>query len=304
MGRGHNRRNNERNNRHSSGKRMKWQGEHSRSAHDDSVKYKNISVYWHVGWKLENTSTNGEQLKKYIIRTMTNWDGNGSFEEFKKRREIVKAMENVEKKTVKLTSRLAVGMGYSHAIDIPGISLMRNYGIPYIPGSEVKGILADAFRLKYGDKRWGDYLLIFGDVGRMEEIDENFRIRGTVVFFDAIVLPIEEKNEKKQFFDADVMTPHYRKYYSGEHRMPLDVENPVPIPFITVRDGTSIEFLWMVIADRLKERIAIIEKEGHEVVLKNPESINKEIEALIEFVSKDLGWGAKRRVGYGRGEPV
>ncbi len=116
--------------------------------------------------------------------------------------------------------RLIVGLGSGHVAET-GMTLHHIYGIPYIPGSAVKGVLShyveDEDKLK---------IKIFGDENN----------EGDVIFMDAF--PVNNVN-----FTMDIMNPHYPEYYSGE-KYPGDWENPKPIKFLTV-EKTIFRFIFL-----------------------------------------------------------
>lgn len=161
----------------------------------------------------------------------------------------------------KTEGRLIAGTGRSHPIEV-GFAWHHTLGVPYIPGSGLKGIVK-TWAEEWQQQKRGDLL------GVMERV-------GQVVFLDA--LPTEPVK-----LAADVMTPHYRDYYqdpSGK-TPPGDWLSPNPIPFLTVADRQ--EFLFAVVpADP-----------GH------AQCCNPAIELLQQALA-ELGAGAKTAAGYGR----
>ena len=164
--------------------------------------------------------------------------------------------------------RLILGLGSENVLET-NMTLHHIYGIPYIPGSAVKGILRhwwlnEAFANGKGkiDEAKAlenpEFLSVFGSQKQ----------RGEVRFLDAY--PTEAVH-----FAIDIMNPHYSDYYSGK-KPPTDDQRLVPIPFLTVENTTfrfaflAQEQIWL---DKLKDQFK---------------------EAL------DLkGVGAKTAVGYG-----
>lgn len=96
---------------------------------------------------------------------------------------------------------------------------------------------------------------------------------GEVIFFDAFPT-------SKPTIKVDVMTPHYKHYYS-EGKAPTDTENPVPINFLTV-ENTEFEF-FIASKEELKN-----------LKIKDKSIIDWFKEALVNY-----GIGAKTSVGYG-----
>ena len=58
---------------------------------------------------------------------------------------------------------------------------------------------------------------------------------GSVIFFGA--LP-----EAPPTLAAEIMTPHYSHYYRGENIAPHDADDPVPVAFLTVAEGSRFRF--------------------------------------------------------------
>ncbi len=183
--------------------------------------------------------------------------------------------------TGKTQGRLSVGLG-ANAVLETSILLHRTYGVPYIPGSALKGLASSyaAKRLKYqshwrrsfdGGKTDRGTLqrLIFGDT---EE-------SGLVIFFDALPNPDDFQ------LDRDVITVHHPKYYQGGEAPPADWDAPTPVPFITAR-GTFHFFLGLV----------PLPKEE----LENGRQILDLAARLLKQALEEEGVGAKTTLGYGR----
>ena len=118
------------------------------------------------------------------------------------------------------------GLGREHPIE-NGFAWHHTLGTPFLPGSSLKGLIrAWAFEL---------YLDLDDGPKKNEIKDQIDRIFGTpgqvgsIIFFDMI--PFE-----KPILKADVITPHYSKYYQ-EKETPGDWLSPVPVPFLVVAPG-------------------------------------------------------------------
>ena len=158
--------------------------------------------------------------------------------------------------------RLIVGLGSEH-VQETNMTLHHIYGIPYIPGSAVKGVLRHWWLQEN-----------FGDNENRALKDENFlalfgsqNLRGEVQFLDAY--------PEEVHFAKDIMNPHYPNYYSGS-APPTDSQNPNPIPFLTV-EKTSFRFAFLSKKQRLLDQL----------------------KARFEDVLELKGIGAKTAVGYG-----
>lgn len=165
----------------------------------------------------------------------------------------------------KLSWRMVVGLGASHPQET-SMTLNHIYGIPYIPGSAVKGVT----------RHW----IIQRDFSGNEELaekDENFKnIFGTqkqtgkIIFFDAY--PEESPNLK-----IDIMNPHYPEYYEGK-APPADWQNPVPIKFLTVE---NTKFIFCLASQR------------------GNESLLSQASQWLRDALANHGIGAKTSLGYG-----
>ncbi len=177
--------------------------------------------------------------------------------------------------------RLLVGAGQKNPAEF-GITLHRTWGLPYIPGSSLKGIaawgahhgLGPAFarRPNSAEARPGApnaFDALFGDV---EE-------QGAVIFHDAWICPSSAPG-----LHRDVLTVHHPDYYQGNEE-PSDLDSPTPVGFISA----SGEFL--------------VALELHPAL--DPADCGHWLEAAwraLEYGLRHHGVGAKTNVGYGRVE--
>ena len=175
------------------------------------------------------------------------------------------------------TSPFATGLGREHPIE-NGFVWHPSLGIPYLPGSSVKGLIRAW--IESGWEEAADFHRIFGSDYRKgsDNYDKERHLTaqsGSVIFLDAIpTAPVPLK--------ADVMTPHYGDYYEGKSP-PADWLSPNPIPFLSVAPGATFQF---ALVPRTAEGAADVEK----------------IAAWLEKALAWLGAGAKTAVGYGRFE--
>lgn len=182
--------------------------------------------------------------------------------------QIVIPLEEAELVTgmFKTKGRLVIGLGGAGVLET-SITLHRTYGVPYLPGSALKGLASSYAHRKLDGDHWkkanGDnpqgnnYVTLFG----------NTEAAGYVTFLDA--LPLEYTIHR------DVLTPHHTDYNSGGDAPPADWDNPIPVPFLSC-SGT---FLVAVIAPR----------EWKETVLE-----------ILKLALAEEGIGAKTSSGYGR----
>lgn len=184
----------------------------------------------------------------------------------------------------RLRARTAVGPGYRRVLLATslspaicgmgertpgenGLTLHPVYGVPYLPGTSLKGILRAWVLSQDWDAGWQEggehFCTLFGkggDAGSAAVVD----------ILDALPIP------GSHMLTLDVLTPHHKEYYEGKGA-PLGWENPVPIQFLAASQG-------------VRYRIII---EG------DPGWVEKAAEWLALALA-DRGIGAKSRAGYGR----
>lgn len=177
-------------------------------------------------------------------------------------------------------NRMAIGLGSEGVLET-SVALHHTYGVPYIPGSALKG-LAAAFARHYCGDAWQQgkpfHQTVFGTT------DE----AGYVTFFDALYVPgsgckIHGTNEAKALW-FDVMTVHHPSYYKEERNNqghilpPADWDDPSLVPFIS---ATGIYL----------------------IALAAPEGCEAWRDVAFQILEKALeaeGVGAKTSSGYGR----
>lgn len=126
-------------------------------------------------------------------------------------------------KEARVQGRLSIGLGGESVIET-AITLHHTYGVPYIPGSALKGLAANYARNKLGEKDWNAksdaYETLFGDT----------KSAGYVTFFDALYVPGSGHNDHVLW--PDVVTVHHPNYYQG-NEPPADWDSPTPVPFLS-----------------------------------------------------------------------
>jgi CRISPR-associated protein Cmr6 len=204
--------------------------------------------------------------------------------------------------------RLAIGLGQFSAYET-NMTLHHVYGLPYIPGSGLKGtvrsyVLLSCFwnaNLPDDGGKAGSALetlalddplfcTVFGCSS--ESVFEEAR-RGQVRFFDAY--PAEPPT-----VEADIMNPHFKDYYVGQEP-PTDDQDPTPIRFLTVRD-TSFMF-WIGEVRDAEVPKAIADVETSPLYRQTPdEHCGSLLDLATHWLDRTLteyGIGAKTAVGYG-----
>ena len=176
------------------------------------------------------------------------------------------------------------GLGNEHPLE-NGFAFLNPYGLPYLPGSGVKGVLRRAAENlvcgDYGDAQGWSQQIIDALFGRETASGDNetSRNRGALMFWDVIPEPAGGQ------LAVDIMTPHYGDYYQG-NATPHDSGQPNPILFLTVPPNSSFEFF-------VQCDLAAL-----------PESLKNAWQTLLESAFRHafdwLGFGAKTAVGYGQ----
>lgn len=203
-------------------------------------------------------------------------------------------LAGMEKLNLTVDWRLIVGLG-NESVYETSMTLHHIYGIPYIPGQAVKGVLRSWMILKYfaenkdkkldlkdAEKRaLGDpgFCKIFG----APEQEKKKASRGNIVFFDAFPTNLTDKS-----IQPDIMNPHYPDYYQS-NKPPADYQDPRPIPFLTVVD-TTFEFF------------VGVKQEDNQNVTESKLGSGKLLDIVKETLKDALqahGLGAKTAVGYG-----
>ncbi len=192
------------------------------------------------------------------------------------------------------------GMGNEHPLE-NGFSFLWPYGLPYLPGSGIKGVLRQAAReLISGewadDTPWrqlpspagrgaGGVGLLALDIlfGLESEDRQTERFRGVLSFWDVI------PNIKGDKLMVEIMTPHQTHYYrDGEQ--PHDSGQPTPISFLTVPPGSGFTFHVQCDLARLARLAPELARDDDWKTL---------LESAFGHAFDWLGFGAKTAVGYG-----
>lgn len=170
-------------------------------------------------------------------------------------------------------TRMIVGLGDESVLET-AITLHRTYGVPYIPGSALKGLAASYARQRLGedwqkDSQTNDaYKVVFG----------NTDDAGYITFFDALYIPGTGFNHRSLY--PDVMSVHHRNYYLNPAFPPADWDDPNPVPFLTATGSYMIALA----APELDEQDTWIERTF----------------TILGRALEEMGVGAKTSSGYGR----
>lgn len=247
---------------------------------------KNKSLYWDkIIYKkfrqdiIENFQKN--EIIKEIVHNMRIDDTiNQAIKSLNERRNNI--VKNYSKKhtlidgTFKLKTKLLLGSGLPSLIDV-GIHLSRNYGIPVVPATSIKGAFAHYLLEKMEEDKTITkelYKKIFGtDLNNAKENQ-----RGLVIFLDA--LPQGDLR-----LEIDLINNHFQPYYMGQDFPPNDWYNPVPVQYFVVGASTY--------------RFTILLDKENDFTEEEKNRIKTEFKNMLKL----YGIGAKTNYGYGRFEP-
>ena len=208
------------------------------------------------------------------------------------------------------------GLGNEHPLE-NGFAFLNPYGLPYLPGSGVKGVLRQAAR-ELASGEWGEkygwseaprYELEVGNkttalslldvlLGRETPEGDTDHVRGALSFWDVI------PQIKGDSLLVEIMTPHQSHYYqqtpnpkSGGSVTPHDSGQPTPIAFLTVPPESR--FTFHVVCDHAHLNRLAPDLADLDPATGKPRWQSLITAALEEHAFAWLGFGAKTAVGYG-----
>jgi CRISPR-associated protein Cmr6 len=200
------------------------------------------------------------------------------------------------------------GLGNEHPLE-NGFAFLNPYGLPYLAGSGVKGVLRTAAKElasgQWDSQEWhhaedqrhevhdkqgtrlfdaSDLDVLFGS----EALDGENHLRGVLSFWD--VMPQIEGNSLM----VEIMTPHQSHYYQQKSvagsTNPHDSGSPNPISFLTVPPQSKFAFHVVCDSARLEHLGPDLAANGRWKVM---------LTAAFEHAFAWLGFGSKTSVGYG-----
>ncbi|CAG8999680.1 MAG: hypothetical protein CENE_01659 [Candidatus Celerinatantimonas neptuna] len=130
-----------------------------------------------------------------------------------------------ERCALTLENRLLIGLTGNGALET-GCSLSRNYGMPYIPGSSIKGVVR-----AFVQRHLSEYASEISELLGSDDPDASSPQSALVTFHDAWWTP--HGNNKP--FVLDVVTTHHQAYYNGKSEKPSDKDSPIPNHLLAVQ---------------------------------------------------------------------
>lgn len=167
--------------------------------------------------------------------------------------------------------RMVVGLGGETVLETD-LTLHHIYGIPFIPGSALKGLTRAYVAGEIDEHKSKD---IDKDDELVKRIFGTQKEAGSVIFFDAMPL------NGQCSIELDIMNSHYPDYY-GEGKLPTNDQNPNPITFLTVTNTTFT----FALAPRRPD---------------NPQHVKdmRDVQGWLQQALRDYGVGGKTSAGYG-----
>ncbi|ADZ89956.1 type III-B CRISPR module RAMP protein Cmr6 [Marinomonas mediterranea] len=186
-----------------------------------------------------------------------------------------KHTNNFEQLPLTLSNRLLIGLNGGGALET-GCMINHHNGMPYIPGSSIKGAVRNfaSRNLKDHESVWVQFF------GNKPEDDLEDPFAGLITFHDAWWIPNSAPSENAGNFSnfpfiQDIVTTHHAEYYSKEGKsLATDFDDPIPNSLISVHGS----FLFVI--------------GGNENYL-------GVVKQMLEKTLKENGIGAKSTAGYG-----
>lgn len=227
---------------------------------------------------LSETSREDTEAKRKLVRDVAELGEPPGYKEFFQRYRDALEELGAEVRQAKTLGRLVVGLGGEGVLETT-LTLHRVYGVPYIPGSALKGLASRYAHLYLEGEAWRRDLANFARGEAQAGLFGTTEEGGAVVFFDALPIPGAWR------LHPDILNPHHREYYGTGEEPPADWDSPVPVSFLSVTG----KFL-----------LALAPAPG---------VASGEARPWLEAAWKILGWalaeegvGAKTSSGYGRME--
>ena len=198
------------------------------------------------------------------------------------------------------------GLGNERPLE-NGFAFLNPYGLPYLPGSGIKGVLRRSVQ-ELISENWGDSCgwsdekkyRVDGEGETLSMVDvlfgfeppsgKQYQFRGVLSFWD--VIPLIKKKPLKQKYQlaVEIMNPHHTAYYQNEGKPPDEFGDPIPIFFLTVPPGSGFTFHISCHMSRLRQSAPDLAEN---------DCWKELLEQAFRHAFDWMGFGAKTAVGYG-----
>jgi len=263
----------------------------------------------------EGESAKVQALKKVVAASPSSAD---VVQALRERQQVLARQKQAVSVSAWSASPFVTGMGEEHAVE-NGFAFLNPYGVPYLAGSGVKGVIRRAAEeLAAGLNPDGEFgwtharvMWLFGyedNVEYIEALDAALFADGETAQEANDLLRLLDKNataftglssDKTHFMGAlsfwdviidgelgiDILTPHYGHYYQGDEP-PHDAGQPVPNPFLVVAPKAKFTFHITCAEHRLPDTL-------------QGDTWRELIRAAFRHAFEWGGFGAKTAVGYG-----
>lgn len=237
-------------------------------------------------WKPETPKEDKSIKQQFLDEIVAHMADNGATENLLKqyhvrRNGLIDSLHG-SSRSFKTTWRFVSGLGMGHVLET-GFVWHRILGVPYLPGSSVKGLVR-AWAEQWGGAKKEDVIRLFGPKSEDARKQPD---TGVLMVFDAVP-------DNKPVLEVDIMNPHYGDYYGKkpmkvtsagkEHEIdtpPADYLSPNPIFFLTVASNISFIFALALRPGRGTNDDLMLGLE------------------LLEEALDNIGAGSKTAVGYG-----
>lgn len=146
---------------------------------------------------------------------------------------------------VEAKSRILLHVGSGASVTDGSILLHHTWGIPYLPGSALKGLVRAAMHEGSLRRRFDVDDVLLGDLlgqgpAIAEASDDSSERAAFIDFFDAPWIPPDRWPADFSPLALDVVTPHHNRYYtqSTERPFPTDFDDPVPTHRLSISPTT------------------------------------------------------------------
>lgn len=218
---------------------------------------------------LEKQDDNDKEVKTQHIESICKIPASAFYRHaYERWRDAVADTQRFHAQILTLETRLFIGLTGGGLLET-GCAVSHSYGMPYIPGSSIKGVVNAQVRRSLFAKHYADACNeIFGAEPSQEHPDG---LAGLLSFYDAWWVP----DSAGKPFVEEVVTTHHLDYYGNEGAVPAsDLDSPVPNAQIAVQG----QFL---------------------LVIEGPSDWLKLAAQMLRDALTTQGLGAKTRSGYG-----
>jgi len=209
------------------------------------------------------------------------------------RRAITASNDSTVRRAVTLTttSRLLLHPAANESVTEGSLLLHHTYGVPYIPGSALKGAVRsrlERLALAHNDDTEKQELTAITQQ-LLGYLDNDQGQASAIDFLDALWIPPTSTSGSNGPLALDIVNVHHPDYYTrstGTRKAPTDLDDPTVIHRLTV--APKVEFL------------CVIEARQQEGVEEWLNWLDWLIGEVLATVGKEDGLGAATSVGYGR----